>query len=139
MNIYFDIDGVLKGTASPKADIEELVCYVLKHYPHSLFWLTTHCRHGINRTRSALEGVFPEELLNIIEKTFQPTDWNVLKTDAVDFAKPFVWFDDTVLQAEIDEMNKKMPNNAAYGLYLMEKCDPYAARYALNYLIQFEK
>lgn len=58
MNLYFDIDGVLKGAASPKADIEALILYCIQHYLHTTYWLTTHCKGGINRTRSALLGVF---------------------------------------------------------------------------------
>ena len=138
MSLYFDIDGVLKGTTSLKEDIEALILYCIEHYPHTTYWLTTHCKGGINRTRSALVDVFPNELLNQIENTFQPTDWNVLKTDAIDFSKPFVWFDDTVLRAELDVMDKKMPEDATYGLFLCDKHDPNAAKDALDYLKQVE-
>lgn len=138
MNLYFDIDGVLKGTASPKADIEALILYCIQHYPHTTYWLTTHCKGGVNRTRYALVGVLPDKLFKQVEESFQPTDWDVLKTDAIDFSKPFVWFDDTVLQAELDVMGKKMPKDATYGLFLCDKHDPNAAKDALDYLIQTE-
>ena len=44
MNVYLDIDGVIVGTASPQEDIVELLEYILGQYPHSAYWLTTHCR-----------------------------------------------------------------------------------------------
>ena len=39
--IYFDIDGVLKGTASPQEDIVALLRYCLDNYAGSIYWLTT--------------------------------------------------------------------------------------------------
>ena len=49
MNIYLDIDGVLVGTASPMSDIVDLLEYILERFPHSTYWLTTHCRWGSNQ------------------------------------------------------------------------------------------
>ena len=136
MNIYFDIDGVLKGSKSSIKDIETLVSYCIMHYNNSIFWLTTHCNNGINNTRRVLDGSISEDLLDQIEMTFHPTTWNTLKTDAIDFSKPFVWFDDTVLHAELEVMNQYEKKHKAnrYGLFLMDAKDPNAAKDALEYL-----
>ena len=136
MNIYFDIDGVLKGSQSPRDDIEHLLWYCILHYNDSIFWLTTHCNNGVNNTRKALDGYISEDLIEQIEKVFHSTTWNTLKTDAIDFSKQFVWFDDTILHAEIEVMKqyeRKCGKNQ-YGLFLMNKNDPNAARDALEYL-----
>ncbi len=44
MNIYLDIDGVLRGAASPVEDVANFLNYVIDNYPDSTYWLTTHCR-----------------------------------------------------------------------------------------------
>lgn len=44
--IYFDIDEVLKGTASPQEDVIALIRYCLDNYGSSLYWLTTHYKGG---------------------------------------------------------------------------------------------
>ena len=49
LNIYLDIDGVIKGCASPQEDIEAFLRYCLDNYSDSMYWLTTHCNKGINR------------------------------------------------------------------------------------------
>ena len=61
--IYFDIDGVLKGTASPQEDVIALIRYCLDNYGGSSYWLTTHCKGGENQTNFALSDVFPAELV----------------------------------------------------------------------------
>ena len=55
LNVYFDIDGVLLGTKSPKKDIIKLLRYCLHKYPNSTYWLTTHCKSGENKTDFALK------------------------------------------------------------------------------------
>jgi hypothetical protein len=100
MNIYLDIDGVILGTYSPIEDCIEFLEYILDYFPDSTYWLTTHCKDGENHTRESLGGVYPDELVNRIYDTFQETDWDVLKTDAIDFSKDFIWFDDMLFEAE---------------------------------------
>ena len=39
MNIYLDIDDIILDTKSPKRDIEELLLYILEHYPDTTYWL----------------------------------------------------------------------------------------------------
>ena len=77
--IYFDIDGVLKGTASPQEDVIALIRYCLDNYGGSLYWLTTHCKGGENQTNFALFDVFPVELVEEIYQTFKSTNWGFLK------------------------------------------------------------
>lgn len=100
MNIYLDIDGVLlinEDFAAPHAD--EFIQRVLEKYPNSTYWLTTHCWQGENRTKAILANKLEkatEELLKLI----QPTDWGECKTDAIDWNKPFLWFDDDLYEDE---------------------------------------
>lgn len=100
MNIYLDIDGVLlanESYATPHA--EEFLRALLTKYPDTVYWLTTHCWRGVNRTREALAPAFNNEVLELI-KQVKPTDWGDAKTDAIDFSKPFLWFDDDLYDIE---------------------------------------
>ena len=98
--IYFDIDGVIRATASPKEDVMALVRYCLDNYPGAVYWLTTHCRSGENYTDYALRGEFPDEFVNELYAKILLMDWGALKTDAIDMDSDFVWFDDNLFEAE---------------------------------------
>ena len=39
-------------------------------------------------------------------KKVQPTEWNILKTEAIDFSSPFLWFDDNINDGEKQELMK---------------------------------
>lgn len=136
LNIYFDIDGVLRGTASPKADIIKLLRYCLKHYSDSIYWLTTHCNGGVNQTKLALKGELPDDLVEKVYQTFKPTDWGVLKTDAIDLDNDFVWFDDSLFESEriILESYHVMD-----GFCHMNPKDPKMAKKALKFLKGYSK
>lgn len=105
-NIYLDIDGVLlanETNAAPYA--EEFLAYILDNFPDTTYWLTTHCWKGINRTQTVLTPAFSEDMLNRI-KVIKPTEWGSEKTDAIDFSKPFLWFDDDLYPQERAELEK---------------------------------
>lgn len=72
---------------------------------HNCYWLTTHCRGGENRAPEYLLRMLPVEMESMLRK-IQPTDWNALKTDAIDFTQDFRWFDDYALEAEIEKLRK---------------------------------
>ena len=128
MNIYFDIDGVLKGVASPVEDLVELVTYVLDNIPGHVYWLTTHCKGGANNAIYALQDVFDEKLLDRMAKEIQPTDWGTLKTDAIDFDQPFLWLDDDLWQSELLVLKE---HGAVNSHVMMDWKDEWAAKKAL--------
>lgn len=136
LNVYFDIDGVLRGTASPKTDIIKLLKYCLKHYPDSIYWLTTHCNGGVNQTNLALKGELPDELVEGVYRTFKPTNWGVLKTDAIDLDSDFVWFDDNLFESERMILESYHVVN---GFFRMNPKDPKMAKKALKFLKDYSK
>lgn len=102
MNIYLDIDGVLLANESHAAAyVDEFLQTVLAKYPDSTYWLTTHCWRGENRTLDVLRPVLKPETIHLLEMV-KPTNWGELKTDAIDFSQPFLWFDDDLLPEERD-------------------------------------
>lgn len=132
--IYFDVDGVLRGCASPTTDIIALLQYCLDNYGDSLYWLTTHCKYGVNHAPEALRGVLPDKLVDEITLRFQPTDWENYKVEGIDLDSDFVWFDDNLFEGE-----KKILESYCVldGFYYMNPRDPEAAKKALEFLKKF--
>lgn len=137
MNIYLDIDGVMLGTKSPQKDIAKLIKYILKHYPDNTYWLTTHCKSGINRCAEWLkQNNFPEELADEMDKIIKPTDWEVMKTEAIDMDQDFVWFDDSLFETERRTLEAY---HVLDGFYQMNPKDAKSAKMALKHLKQYER
>lgn len=129
MNIYLDIDGVLRGSASPVGDVVALLEYILANYGDSTYWLTTHCRQGYNHAEQALlNSELPQELAKRAATIIKPTDFSVLKTEGIDFAKPFLWLDDNLFQSEQKVLEE---HNCLSSHILMDPRDPDSAKRAL--------
>lgn len=98
MNIYLDIDGTILNRELGSAKFcFEFIKNLLDKYP--VYWLSTHCKDDSQFTIQFLEKYFNEETIEIM-KNILPTNWNTLKTEAIDFSKPFLWFDDYLFEAE---------------------------------------
>lgn len=99
MNIYLDIDGVLlDNRGSLSVGVTEFIKYAVEHF--DVYWLTTHCMDGT--TEHAIEYLnraSDEDLRPWLEK-FKPVAWSLKKTEAIDFTKPFLWFDDDCFTGE---------------------------------------
>ena len=103
-NIYLDIDGViLANDLNPAKYADEFIKHVVTNYP--TYWLTTHCRQTENYTISLLSRFFKGKTMEFIKKII-PTHWNTLKTEAIDFSTPFLWFDDDLYDGERKELIK---------------------------------
>lgn len=129
LNIYLDVDGVLRGCASPKEDIEAFLRYCLDNFP--VYWLTSHCKGGVNYTPRALEGILSDDLVKELAEKVQPTDWGTAKTEAIDLDEPFVWFDDYEVSYETERLKE---HNLEDSFYLVNRNDPNAAKEMLQYL-----
>ena len=98
MNIYLDIDGViLTKNQQPAPHLEKFLSYLTKHHP--THWLTTHCKGDANHTINYLSQFLDTETVQILERV-QATNWQTAKTEAIDFSKPFLWFDDQIFDFE---------------------------------------
>lgn len=94
MNIYLDIDGVLLANENYAAlYAKEFLFRVLEKYPDTTYWLTTHCQGDPETPIEHVGHLFDAETRALMRK-IKPTQWNVAKTEAIDFTKPFLWFDD---------------------------------------------
>jgi len=106
-NIYLDIDGVLLANEKTPANYaDEFLQTVLELYPYTTYWLTTHCWKGENHTKEILGPHLKPETLELLNQ-IKPTDWGEEKTDAIDFSKPFKWFDDDLYEKEWAVLEQK--------------------------------
>ena len=107
MNIYLDIDGVLLANESSAANYaDEFLQAILEKYPDSTYWLTTHNWQGENRAKDVLAPHLKLETVALLDKV-KPSEWNNLKTDAIDFERDFLWFDDNLWPQELKVLEKR--------------------------------
>lgn len=111
MNIYLDIDGVLLTSEGKLAiGASEFIKYVVEHF--DVYWLTTHCMNGT--TEKAIQYVnqaSSEDLRPWLEK-IKPATWSLKKTEAIDFTKPFLWFDDVCFTGEKIDLHENNATNS---------------------------
>lgn len=99
-NIYLDIDGVLLANdLTPANYAKEFLQKVLDEYPYSTYWLTTHCQGDPSVPIQHIGHLFDTETVELMKK-IKPTTWDLAKTRAIDFSKPFLWFDDDLFHEE---------------------------------------
>jgi hypothetical protein len=92
------VNGVLlKRNLEPAKGLKEFLEYVTKN--HDVFWLTTHCKGDTEHVMHYLKRHLPTDVFELT-KTIKPTDWDVLKTDGIDFNKDFRWLDDNLMESE---------------------------------------
>ena len=107
-NIYLDIDGVLLANDKQASlYVKEFLTFVLEHYPDTTYWLTTHCMTGDKMEPIRNVGRFFDAETIALMKRIKPTAWKVAKTEAIDFSKPFLWFDDDLYPDEEIELEKQ--------------------------------
>lgn len=107
-NIYLDIDGVLLANGhNPANFVDEFIKYILTNYPDSTYWLTTHCQGDATRPIHDVGHLFKPETVELM-KQIKPTTWlhSPSKTAAIDFSKPFLWFDDDLFLSERQELTE---------------------------------
>lgn len=131
MDIYLDIDGTIKNSAAPIEDTIKLLEFCLNHC--HVFWLTTHCRGGENHTYDVLDFL-PKSLQERAFCEIGATDWNIMKTDGINFNNKFVWLDDTIMKNELEILEK---NNAEQGFFKIEAWDSCCMRDALEYIKKY--
>jgi|SRR3989344_2303598 len=99
-NIYLDIDGaLLANDLTPANHAKEFLKKVLEEYPYTTYWLTTHCQGDANVPIQHIGHLFDAETVELMKK-IKPTTWDMAKTRAIDFSKPFLWFDDDMFYEE---------------------------------------
>ena len=104
MNIYLDIDGVILANDKQSAKYaKEFLKFLTDNY--NVYWLTTHCKGDATYTLNLIKRFFDLETFGFLKK-IKPTNWNISKTEAIDFNAPFLWFDDFIFDFEKEDLIK---------------------------------
>jgi hypothetical protein len=123
VNVYLDIDGTIiyeefDRYNQPAAHLEQFLDAL---NPYVVYWLTTHCRDGDpSYAQKYLRGVLNNRLYKKI-LTYRPTIWNIKKTEAIDFSKPFLWFDNDVMASERADLKKHNATGALIEINLKSR------------------
>lgn len=100
-----DIDGVILANEENLAvGAIEFIKYATNNF--EVYWLTTHCMDG--NPSHAIEYVqraTKDDIRPYLEK-LRPTTWSLAKTEAIDFSKPFMWYDDDCYSGERIALNE---------------------------------
>jgi len=107
MNIYLDIDGVLLANdAHASLHVDDFIDKCISTGA-DIYWLTTWCRGEENQAvRWLSQSNMNPETIAKLEKHCRVTNWDVAKTEAIDFNVPFLWFDDDLFTFERAELLK---------------------------------
>lgn len=103
-NVYLDIDGVLLANDKYVANYsKEFLKYITDN--HYVYWLTTHVHGNTEWVYEYLSRFFDSDAIESIKKIkVTDKDWDIAKTEAIDFTKPFIWIDDDCYPEEYDEL-----------------------------------
>lgn len=100
MDIYLDIDGVLLANDLHAANhSSDFLKYILTKYPDTTYWLTTHYQGDPNVPIQHIGHLFDQKTVELMKK-IKPTTWDLAKTRAINFDRPFLWFDDDLFFEE---------------------------------------
>lgn len=103
-NVYLDIDGVLLANDKYIANFsKEFLKYITDN--HHVYWLTTHVHGNTEWVYEYLSRFFDADAMESIKKiNVTDKDWDVAKTEAIDFTQPFLWIDDDCYPEEHDDL-----------------------------------
>ncbi len=126
MDIYLDIYGTLVANASPKADRETLLTFILDHFADHIYWLTSYSEQ---RIPEVIAREYDGNLLKRLKNEVQYRQNGIYKSDSIDFDRPFIWLDDN--QSEADYYALKA-HHALDSFIQMNPNDPEMAQKALH-------
>jgi hypothetical protein len=123
MKIYLDIDGTLLNPDGTSARcLYEFLEYVTG--AHECYWLTTHCKGDAKTAEEYLRMKKLDEYAFKFISRIKPTNWDILKTDAIDMTEDFIWFDDSPMVHELLALKKAGKSGSLHHINL--KDNPYA-------------
>ncbi|UOR06646.1 hypothetical protein MUN82_05985 [Hymenobacter aerilatus] len=101
IKLYLDIDGVLLTAKHTQAapGVDMFVDFVTSSF--ACHWLTTHCKGDSAPALRYLTRYLHPATVERLRHTVQPTNWDALKTEAIDVKAAFYWLDDQPFQAEV--------------------------------------
>jgi hypothetical protein len=77
----------------------EFITHITQNF--TCYWLTTHCKGDSAPALRHLSRFLKPATLEKLRQAVRLTNWDTLKTEAIDLASDFYWLDDNPFQAEI--------------------------------------
>lgn len=103
--LYLDIDGVLLTVKQTKPADHSTAFIEFVTVNFDCYWLTTHCKGDAKNAISYLTRYFDNQTLQLLHQV-KPTNWETLKTEAIDFSHDFFWLEDYPFNAEKEILSK---------------------------------
>lgn len=90
--LYLDIDGVLVTVKNTRAadGVLPFLKFVTANF--DCYWLTTHCKGDAHTAFNYVVEFIPNSECFLLK--IKPTNWNTLKTEAIDLDSESIWLDD---------------------------------------------
>ncbi|MDO9231440.1 MAG: hypothetical protein Q7U36_03130 [bacterium] len=111
MNLYLDIDGVILTKEGQEAKhLFEFLDFATEKF--DCYWLTTHCKGDGETALEYLEKKISTKSFDLLKK-IEPTNWDLWKTEVINFDEDFLWLDDYIFDGEMEILKK---NNASQKL-----------------------
>ena len=114
--LYLDIDGVLLTVKQtiPADHSTAFIEFITERF--DCFWLTTHCKGDAQNAINYLSRYFDDRTIQLLHQV-KPTNWETLKTEAIDFSHDFFWLEDYPFNSEKEVLIK---NNRLASLILVD-------------------
>ena len=99
LKIYLGIDGVLisKRNRNSVLNAFEFISLITTHF--DTYWLTTHCKGNPEHALYYLANFYDREFIELASR-IKPTNWEKLRTEAIQFTSDFYWIDDEPYNSE---------------------------------------
>lgn len=120
-NIYLGIDGVIltKGVM-PALHLDKFLKHIIANF--NVSWLSSRCRGSSELTEKYLSQ-FLEPSTILLIKSIKPTNFNLDKTEAIDFNKEFFWLDGPLFDSEKNTLKDHNNLNSWIELDLINNPD----------------
>lgn len=113
-NIYLGIDGViLTRGVLPALHLDKFLRHLTSNF--NVSWLSTRCRGSRELTEKYLSQFLEPNSISLT-RTIKPTNFNLDKTEAIDFSKEFFWLDCELFDSEKNTL--KAHNNLSSWIEL---------------------
>lgn len=103
--LYLDIDGVLLTVKQTRPADHSTAFIEFVSGNFDCYWLTTHCKGDVKNVIRYLTPYFDNQTIQLLLQV-KPTNWDALKTEAIDFSHDFFWLEDYPFSAEKEVLKK---------------------------------
>lgn len=119
MNIYLDFDRVLLKDTNTLAP--HITPFLQMVSGHPAYWLTSDHENYLKK----IVPLLTHNQRNLIS-VIQPAEWEMLRTEAIDYSQPFLWFTHAVDEFELEDLSVHQCNENLYIVDVLQ--DPEALR-----------